>query len=264
MERVLIVGQNPALCEALCAILEDVGYGVAVCSDTTPALALLRVSLHPFIVLLADDESHEQSYDEPAQAWTQILAVARSLPLHAYVLLSSQPQQALELWNPHTQAFVPVVPLPFDSKLLLTRVAEAARRLRFVTGSELRHVTSPQYDDTPDEWNLATGNAANTSAMIATVSAQEAQDGRAQRPKALEQARAGLVTARAVVVQAREAQVRAWEALTRAQALEARARAWEALTRARAALYRAQTAQEALARVRSGRNLDAVSRREAM
>jgi hypothetical protein len=41
-----------------------------------------------------------------------------TLPPHAYLLLSTQPEKA-QLWNSHTQAFVPVVSMPFDVDELL-------------------------------------------------------------------------------------------------------------------------------------------------
>lgn len=237
MERVLIVGQDTALSKALCAVLEDAGYGVAVCSDTTLALALMCISYRPFVVLLfPDDGSHEQPYDGPAQAWTQVLAFARLLPRHAYILLSSQPQRAPWQWNPHTQAFVPIVPLPFDLKLLLTRVAEAVRRLRFVVASDRQYAADLQPYDTPTGRNLASSNVAKPVVTVATTAGVLAQEERARTPKQLLRARAGLVTARAVAVQALNAQTRALEAVTRAHAALALARAREAPTRRLTAL----------------------------
>jgi hypothetical protein len=56
---VLIVGQHARLNEAMCAVLEDAGYRVAVSSDT--ALALLRVSSRAVVVLFTNEEGEDHS-----------------------------------------------------------------------------------------------------------------------------------------------------------------------------------------------------------
>ena len=222
MERVLIVGQNTALSRALCAVLEDAGYGVAVCSDATLALVLLRVTHLPFVVLV----SHDAAHDGPAQEWRQVLALARALPRHAYVLLSSQPRQEPSQWNSYTQAFVPVVPLPFDMKLLLTRVAEAVRRMRFMAASgrsyHYPYPDSPSFHDTTAERDLPSGDVSKAPASAMGLAAREA---RTLKALELEHARWALVLARAVVMQANDARMRAQDALTHAQTALAQARA---------------------------------------
>ena len=55
---------------------------------------------------------------------------AAQLPLHAYLVLSADPEKAPRQWNRHTQAFVPVISVPFDEDRLLARVADAEGRLR--------------------------------------------------------------------------------------------------------------------------------------
>ena len=92
MDNVLVVEQEGTLRETLRDVLHDAGYHVVLCADSPIALSLLEVAPAPFIVLLEEGRAPRQ-------------------------------------WNPHTQAFVPIVPMPFDIDGLLTAVADAAGRL---------------------------------------------------------------------------------------------------------------------------------------
>jgi DNA-binding NtrC family response regulator len=126
MEQVLVVEQDVDLQGVLGKVLKHAGYRVVMCSDMTVATGLLHLAPRPLVVIL--------SHGERSQEALQLLMVAHTLPAHAYVLLSSHPQQAPLHFNPHTQAFVPVVPMPLEVDLLLARVAEATWRLHAVAG----------------------------------------------------------------------------------------------------------------------------------
>jgi len=121
MNSVLILEQDEEVGEALREILHRAGYSVTICSDTPLALTLLQVAPSPLVVILP----HEGSQEE----WRRVLAAVPQLPPHAYLILSADSQQAPRQWNPHTHAFVPVLEVPVDVKLLLATIANGAERL---------------------------------------------------------------------------------------------------------------------------------------
>lgn len=91
------------------------------CTSGKLACSLLQIAFRPYVVLL--------THGGAARDAETVLAAIPMLPAHAYLLLSWQPQQAPLCWNPHTQAVVPVVPLPKGMNLLSQRLAEAVARL---------------------------------------------------------------------------------------------------------------------------------------
>jgi DNA-binding NtrC family response regulator len=118
---VLLVIQDRDLSETLSVVLEEAGYSIAICADTSGALTMLRVADKPLVVML--------SHGGPSHKGEHILAAVPDLPPHAYLLLTTDPRKAPLKWNPHTQAFVPVLPMPFDVDLLLAHVDDAMSRL---------------------------------------------------------------------------------------------------------------------------------------
>jgi DNA-binding NtrC family response regulator len=117
----LLVIQDRDLSETLSVVLEEAGYSIAICADTAVALTMLRVAEKPLVVML--------SHGGTSQEGEHILAAVPELPPHAYVLLSTDRRKAPLKWNPYTQAFVPVLPMPFDVDLLVAQVDDAVSRL---------------------------------------------------------------------------------------------------------------------------------------
>lgn len=118
---VFVVERNASLRETLQTLLEDAGYGVVACADGNLAVKLLQIAPHPFVVVLSHrDENHD---------FRQVLAAIQTLPAHAYILLSSRPARAPWQWNPYTQRFVPVVPVPCDVDTFLAQVAGTVNEL---------------------------------------------------------------------------------------------------------------------------------------
>jgi DNA-binding NtrC family response regulator len=124
MDSMLVLEQGGNLSETLRDMFHDAGSGVTVCSDIPLALALLQVAPTSLAVLLSDSG--------PTEEWKRILAAVPGLPPHAYVLLSTRAQQAPWQWNPHTEAFVPVVPMPFDVDRLLAQVADTVGQIQLL------------------------------------------------------------------------------------------------------------------------------------
>lgn len=121
VRRALVIERDADLRQTLELVLEDAGYAVAGVEDVSLAEAGLRVSPHPLVVLV--------SHGDPARRGRSLAEAAGSLPPHAYVLLSTRPQTAPHLLNPHTEHVVPVVAEPFDVDVLLAAVDDASERL---------------------------------------------------------------------------------------------------------------------------------------
>ena len=119
--QVYIVERDAALRETVALVLEEAGYAVDGIGDVHHALAALRDSPAPMVVLIG--------HGDPETEGLFLLEQSSSLPPHAYLLLSTHPQAAPSLPNPHTQHLVPIMAEPFDVDTLLTQVSEAASRL---------------------------------------------------------------------------------------------------------------------------------------
>jgi DNA-binding NtrC family response regulator len=116
MNSVLLVDLERSLGEILRDMLQEAGYDIVISATVPSALVALQAATKPLLVILSHGGlSHE---------WERVLTAAPGLPPHGYVLLSTQPGESPRVWNPHTQAVVPVVPMPFDIDLLLTQVAQ--------------------------------------------------------------------------------------------------------------------------------------------
>lgn len=119
--RVFIVERDVSLRETVTLVLEDAGYATDGVGDVRQALAALRDSPHPMVVLIG--------HGDPEAEGLSLLEQANSLPPHAYLLLSTHPQIAPSVSNPYTHHLVPIMAEPFDVDALLAQVDEAARRL---------------------------------------------------------------------------------------------------------------------------------------
>ena len=121
MNGIVILEHDKELGGALREVLYRAGYSVTLCCDTPLTLAMLEVSTSPLVVILPHGGSQEE--------WRRILAAAPQLPPHAYLILSTETEQAPWQWNPHTRAFVPVLSIPVDMQLLLATIADGIGRL---------------------------------------------------------------------------------------------------------------------------------------
>lgn len=124
MIQVLVVIRDDGMRDAVQAIVEEGGYAAACCATTPQAVEMLRVNPAPLVVILLHGGRDGD--------WAPVLNAMSSLPVHAYVLLSTRTQDAPRVWNRHTQHAVPVVPAPFDMAVLLAQIAETAAQLAYV------------------------------------------------------------------------------------------------------------------------------------
>lgn len=119
---VLVVARDALLCETLRDLLQEAGYtSVGVCALDL-AWEALQTSPAPLVVLV--------EHGDPRFPCEALVAAASALPPHAYVFVSTRPEQAPQLRNPHTQRLVPVVAIPQDIALLTSQVDEACAYLR--------------------------------------------------------------------------------------------------------------------------------------
>ncbi len=119
--RVFIVERDEALRETIILVLEGAGYTAGGVGDVGQALATLRDSPQPMVVLIG--------HGDPEVEGLTLLEQVSNLPKHAYLLLSTHPQIAPSVSNPYTQRLVPIMAEPFDVDTLLAQVDEAAHRL---------------------------------------------------------------------------------------------------------------------------------------
>lgn len=124
--RALVVESDVILRDTLELLLEDAGYATAGVGEVGLAQAALQVSPYPLVVLVG--------HGDPLVTGLSLVERAGSLPPHAYLLLSTYPQAAPSVRNPHTNHAVPVLSVPDDVDTLLARVAEAAGRLEVERG----------------------------------------------------------------------------------------------------------------------------------
>lgn len=126
MARVLVVEDDASIRETLRFILEDGGHEVQEAEDGVEALAALRATRTPMVVLL--------DVLMPRMGGREVLrAVAEDSRLaerHAYILVTATSETfPLEFANLLTRMQVPVIAKPFDIDRLLGGVGAAAQRL---------------------------------------------------------------------------------------------------------------------------------------
>lgn len=122
--RVLVVDDEAEIRAALRMVLEDAGYAVDEASNGREALATLRESLDPLVVLL--------DYMMPVMDGGELLRAVRAddegrLRRHAYIVLTAASQLA-SLEDALASVGGWVVPKPFDIDQIVGQVARAAIR----------------------------------------------------------------------------------------------------------------------------------------
>jgi len=135
---ILIVDDDAAIRELIAETLNDEGYSVMQAPDGARALDILRRSAEPLVVLL-DLMMPRMSGKDVLQA----VAADRYLATtHAYVLITAA-EHSLPL--PFVQLLtvlkVPILPKPFDLRVLIYRVEHALRRLA------PREINLPEHDE---------------------------------------------------------------------------------------------------------------------
>ncbi|HEX8996827.1 MAG TPA: hypothetical protein VF812_12425 [Ktedonobacterales bacterium] len=128
--QTLILERDTVLRETLREALREEGYTSAGVDDIEQARATLRVSPNPLVVLIG--------HGDPRVNPHSLVEEAGNLPPHAYLILSTNPEQAPHVRNPHTGRIAPVVSTPCDIQTLITQVNKAARRLAWALYSAKR------------------------------------------------------------------------------------------------------------------------------
>lgn len=123
--RVLVVDDEAEIRAALQMVLEDAGYTVEEASNGREALAALRESIEPLVVLL--------DYMMPVMDGGEVLRAVRAddagrLRRHAYILLTAAHRVA-SLEDALASVGGWVVPKPFDIDQIVGQVARAAIRI---------------------------------------------------------------------------------------------------------------------------------------
>jgi DNA-binding NtrC family response regulator len=125
---VLVIEQDVELRENLRELLHTAGYASVGVSDLDLAWDVLQLSPQPLVVLVEHGDPRF-----PAEALVEAASAVSGQAGyvgHAYVLLSTHPEDAPHLRNPSTQHAVPVVEIPSDIDRLTGAVEAAFRRLR--------------------------------------------------------------------------------------------------------------------------------------
>lgn len=124
--HVLIVDDDRSIRGTLRAVLEDEDYQVLEADNGNTALALLRASYGPVVVLL---DLRMPGLDGSG-VLEAVAAEARLATHNAYILITATPHSipatTLHLLD---QLSVPVVPKPFDLDILLEAVTQAVIKL---------------------------------------------------------------------------------------------------------------------------------------
>ena len=91
---VLVVARGALLRDTLRDLLQEAGYRSVGLGDLALAWEALQVSPAPLVVLV--------EHGDPRFPCEALVAAAGALPRHAYVFVSTRPEQAPQLRNPHT------------------------------------------------------------------------------------------------------------------------------------------------------------------
>lgn len=123
---VLIVDDDEVIRETLHWLFEDAGYGVIEASDGAEALAILRASAHPLVVLLDLMMPHVNG-----QQVMEAVASDRHLAtFHSYVLLTANAHLLSPAFRDMLATLsVVIVAKPFDLDELYETVEQAAGHL---------------------------------------------------------------------------------------------------------------------------------------
>lgn len=123
--NVLVVDDDEAIRDTLAFALEDEGYDIRTACDGEQALEILRAWREPAVVLL--------DLMMPRMSGADVLCAVEgdpALALHAFILVTAAERSLpLPLVERLTRLAVPVLPKPFDLRVLLGRVMQATNRL---------------------------------------------------------------------------------------------------------------------------------------
>jgi CheY-like chemotaxis protein len=120
MTHVLVVDDDGLICEVMRDILEYVGYHVTLAHDGWAALAHLRASDTPLVVLV-DQRLPELTGTQVVATYLADTPTSR----REFILLTADPEQVV----PSLNGRLPMVRKPFGVDTLLETVAQAAARL---------------------------------------------------------------------------------------------------------------------------------------
>jgi CheY-like chemotaxis protein len=131
--QVLVVDDDTCVRLMMTTVLEDAGYGVLSAQDGVEALAILRTSVHPLVVLL-DWMMPQMSGEELLQT---VKADPELLRQRAFVLVTANaPGRSPHLVDLLRELAIPVLPKPFRLQHLLEIVDEHAQRVEAVAVEE--------------------------------------------------------------------------------------------------------------------------------
>lgn len=124
--RVLLVGDDGFVRNALCDTLESSGFHVLEAPSAKVALNLLHVSVLPLVVLI----DHQLRDGGAANLVRAIVGDPITASRHAYLYIAASPRvipaNLLRLLQEHT---IPIVTRPFDKDGLSAQIREAAKRI---------------------------------------------------------------------------------------------------------------------------------------
>jgi two-component system, chemotaxis family, chemotaxis protein CheY len=124
--QVLVVDDDQSVRLMMTTVLDYAGYSVLEAQDGIEALAILRTSAYPLVVLL-DWMMPQMSGEEVLQA---VKDGTGALRRHAFVLVTANtPTRSPHLLELLRELCVPVMPKPFRLQHLLNTVAEHDRRI---------------------------------------------------------------------------------------------------------------------------------------
>lgn len=123
--HIFIVARDQGVSDSLQNAFEDAGYSTSCWIDAQLVIVGLHQAETPVVVCLFHGGRDGLCDD--------VLNVAPSLPEHAYVVISTQPQKARRQWNTSTGRYIPVLAAPFDLDELMPVVTLAATTVSALT-----------------------------------------------------------------------------------------------------------------------------------
>ena len=123
--QVLVVDDDREIRESLVWLLTDAGYGACQAEDGRAALAILRESAFPVVVLL-----DYRMPDIDGEAVLRAVTADADLKRHAYVLITAERAVVTKgVEQLLAQIAAPIIQKPFDLDAVLQVVDAAARRI---------------------------------------------------------------------------------------------------------------------------------------
>jgi DNA-binding NtrC family response regulator len=124
--EVLVIDGEPAVRDALRDLLEDDGYLVRTVADTASGLRILRVTPNPMAVLFDVVPLAALTRSESGLGLLDAVDNDKQrLSRHAYIMMSTAPEQAVARADTPPHLNIGLLPEPFDVEDLL-RTVEAA------------------------------------------------------------------------------------------------------------------------------------------